>query len=934
MGCPWCRANNADVAGLYVEGGAALVLTCPQCGTELPPQANFCFRCGSPVTGPSAEAEQSTLGLLQRAVERLAPQGYAARLLATRGQVGRERRIVTILFCDVQGSTSLAESLDPEEVVEVMDGAFDVLIPPIYHYEGTVARLMGDAVLAFFGAPIAHEDDPERACLAALEIVDSAKGYAAKLEQDRGIGDFNVRVGIHTGLVVVGEVGSDLRAEYTAMGDAVNLAQRLQCAAEPGDVLISADMQRLIAPLFETEALGPMPLRGRAQPVAVYRVVAARPVQGKPRGIAGLDSPQVGRDAEMTALQAAIGRLRGGQGGIVTIVGEAGVGKSRLVAEAREGVMRQLQGCHPEGTEGSGSSREEKILRFAQNDSRWQAQGKLRFAQNDSRWQAQGRLRFGQSGKKIPFRVASSPLAANGGLAQGRLRFAQNDSRWQAQGKLRFAQNDRRWQAQGRLRFAQNDRRWQAQGKLRFAQNDRRWQAQGRLRFAQNEKILRFAQNDRCGGVQWVEGRCVSYGGGVAYQLWTDVLRHLMSVESDATPDRVRQALQGWVQALCPDGGAAMEAYLANMMALPLQEEEEALLAQRSSEQIQAATFDAMQMLIECTARRQPLVLVCEDIYWSDPTSMALLEQLLPLTEQLPLLLIAVLRPRKEHPSWRIRALAAQRYADRHTDLWLQRLSEGHSQQLLSNLLPMPAVAQIVHQRILEGAEGNPLYVEEITRALIVQGILAQDDSTGQSTLEGDVAEMAIPDTLNGVLTARIDQLPEAAKRVLQMAAVIGRLFSYPILAAIAGLDGPLEPQLMALQEAGLIRERAGRPEREYTFQNELIRQAAYNGLLKQERRVLHRQVAETLERLFPGRVGEPLGLLAHHWERAGEADKAAECRMRAGDRSRTALAKQEAGGRLQGAVPLAHEHDQERHAPQVRAKPGWAQKKPAFGFP
>jgi class 3 adenylate cyclase len=154
-------------------------------------------------------------------VKRLIPSEYAERLLATRGQVQAERRLVTILFSDVKGSTAMAEDLDPEDVMEIMDGAFDVLIEPIYRYEGTLARLMGDAVLAFFGAPIAHEDDPERAIRAALDIIEGAKEYAAKLEEERGIFGFNVRVGINTGLVVVGEVGSDLRVEYTAMGDAM-----------------------------------------------------------------------------------------------------------------------------------------------------------------------------------------------------------------------------------------------------------------------------------------------------------------------------------------------------------------------------------------------------------------------------------------------------------------------------------------------------------------------------------------------------------------------------------------------------------------------------------------------------------------------------------------------------------------------------------------
>jgi len=278
----------------------------------------------------------------------LAPREFAERLLATRGQVSKERRVVTILFSDVKGSTAMAEELDPEDVTEIMEGAFDVLIEPITRYEGALARLMGDGILAFFGAPIAHEDDAERACRAALEILEGAREYAARLEEERGIAGFNVRVGIHTGLVVVGEVGSDLRVEYTAMGDAVNLASRMETAADPGTVLITEDTYRLIAPLFETEALGPMQVRGRTEPVPVYHILVPRAAVGKPRGIVGLESRMVGREAEFGALQGALQHLQAGVGGIVTVVGEAGVGKSRLLAELqRSALLSLIKSCHP-----------------------------------------------------------------------------------------------------------------------------------------------------------------------------------------------------------------------------------------------------------------------------------------------------------------------------------------------------------------------------------------------------------------------------------------------------------------------------------------------------------------------------------------------------------------------------------------------------------
>ena len=246
-----------------------------------------------------------------------------------------ERRIVTMLFCDVSGSTAAAEALDPEEWAEIMNGAFEHLIAPVYRYEGTLARLMGDAILAFFGAPIGHEDDPQRAVLAGLDILKGIAPYREDVKSKWGL-DFNVRVGINTGLVVVGEVGSDLRVEYTALGDAINLASRMEQTAQLGTIQISEDTHKLVAPLFEFEELGGIQVKGKSEPVEAYRVLGPRAKPGRSRGIEGLDSPLVGRDQQVASLRGAVSELRQGRGQIVSLMGEAGLGKSRLIAELRK----------------------------------------------------------------------------------------------------------------------------------------------------------------------------------------------------------------------------------------------------------------------------------------------------------------------------------------------------------------------------------------------------------------------------------------------------------------------------------------------------------------------------------------------------------------------------------------------------------------------
>jgi len=577
-----------------------------------------------------------------------------------------------------------------------------------------------------------------------------------------------VRVGVNTGLVVVGELGSDLRVAYTATGDAINLAARMETAAEPGTILITEATHKPIAPLFETESLGRIEVKGKAEPVAVYRVLAAKDVAGRVRGIAGLESPLVGREAELAVLQEALGRLQAGVGGILTVVGEAGIGKSRLVAEAR--------------------------------------------APSEA--------------------IHESP-------------------------------------------------------------------------------------------VHWVEGRCLSYGSSIAYLLWLDVLRSLLGVTVEDSPEAIRVALHDRVESLCGEGSERVCPYLARLMSLPLENDLASKLDEMDGQILKTNTFRAIETLIDCAANKRPLVLVCEDLHWADPTSIEVLERLLALTDRASVLLICLFRPLKEHGSWRIRETVARDYEHRHTDIWLKPLSASDSAVLVGNLLQVEQLVPRLKEHILEVAEGNPFYVEEVLRALIDQNAIARDDATGRWTATRQVATIPIPETLQGVLMARIDRLQEDTKRVLQMAAVIGRIFLYRVLAAIAEEERRLDQQLCTLQYQEMIRERARTPELEYIFKHELTREAAYNSLLKRDRRTFHRQVAEALERLFPERIQEQLGMLAHHWERAQDTRKATEYLLRAGDQARIAYAHQEAVDFYQRALPLLKERQDYDRAARTCMKLG-----------
>jgi len=246
-----------------------------------------------------------------------------------------ERRPVTVLFADVVGSTSLVESMDPEDWTGIVNEAFDAMSKAIYQYEGTIARLMGDAVLAFFGAPVAHEDDPQRAVRAALRMIRTIDtDLRARVQRERG-SDFRIRAGINTGEVVVGVVGSDLAYEYTAMGDAVNVASRIHSAALPGTLVVTAATYRFVAPVVEAIDRGELDVKGKAGRVRAYEISGMKAAPGRLRGLAGLESPLVGRGGELARLEAAYEVVRAGQGRVACVIGDAGLGKSRLLAELR-----------------------------------------------------------------------------------------------------------------------------------------------------------------------------------------------------------------------------------------------------------------------------------------------------------------------------------------------------------------------------------------------------------------------------------------------------------------------------------------------------------------------------------------------------------------------------------------------------------------------
>lgn len=354
MKCPTCSFDNPPGSRFCENCGQPLEFVCPNCGEAVTPTAKFCRNCGFKLANTQLTPRAAELSRSEslEALRRAAPSSVASKILSARERMEGERKLVTALFTDIVGSTALAERLDPESWAEIVSAAHQIVSQAVYRFEGTIAQLLGDGVLSFFGAPLAHEDDPERAIRAALEIRRAMGEYAAALQADEGVEEFRVRIGINTGLVVVGQIGSDLHMEYLAVGDTVNLAARMQSAAEPNEIMITGNTHRMVPNLFEVEDRGEIHVKGKAEPVHAFCVLAERKGAVRLRGIEGLASPLVGRQREMSTLGRVWTELQQGHGGIVSIIGEAGLGKSRLVTEWREQSQRSGEGHEVRWIEG------------------------------------------------------------------------------------------------------------------------------------------------------------------------------------------------------------------------------------------------------------------------------------------------------------------------------------------------------------------------------------------------------------------------------------------------------------------------------------------------------------------------------------------------------------------------------------------------------
>ena len=331
MRCPTCNTDNQTAAKFCVECGAAFNIPCAKCGFQNPPIAKFCQECGKSLKpGASAQRLRSQNSAAGRELA-IADQGPS---LGPNELTEGERKTVTALFADIKGSMELMEDLDPEEARVIVDPALKLMIDAVHRYDGYIVQSTGDGIFALFGAPVAHEDHPQRALYAALRMQDDMRRFADRLRAEKGM-NLQVRVGANVGEVVVRSIQTGERqAEYTPIGHSTSLASRLQSLANPGSIAISDGLHKLVDGYFALRALGPARIKGSSEPVNVYEVVGLGPLRTRLQRAAGRGLTKfVGRAREMEALRHALERAKAGHGQIVAATAEPGVGKSRLFFE-------------------------------------------------------------------------------------------------------------------------------------------------------------------------------------------------------------------------------------------------------------------------------------------------------------------------------------------------------------------------------------------------------------------------------------------------------------------------------------------------------------------------------------------------------------------------------------------------------------------------
>ena len=717
MQCPQCRFKNPDKMQFCGKCGASLAAVCTTCGFSNPADFAFCGKCG---TALASSRRESPIDFSRP--QSYTPKHLADKILTTRGSIEGERKLVTVLFADVADFTALSKKLDPEEVHQIMDGCFKILMDEIHRHEGAINQFTGDGVMALFGAPVAHEDHARRACHAALNIQKALKGYAERIERECGVA-FKMRVGLNSGPVIVGAIGDDLRMDYTAVGDTTNLAARMESLARPETILASVNTHRLTRDFFEFESMGGLAVKGKEKPQKAFRLIGAGEVATRIGASAAKGLTRfVGRKKSMAAVMEAYDKAESGTGQVLGIVGDAGVGKSRLLLEMRN------------------------VL---------------------------------------------SP-----------------------------------------------------------------------------------------GEYVYLEGQCLHYGGSMAYLPLLDILRSFFNIHEGDREYVLKKRMKETVLELDQTLVRTLSPF---QEVLSLKGDDE-LFDKLDPREKREKTFEAMRDLFIRISQNKPLILVVEDLHWMDRTSNEFLDYLIGWLANTAILLILLYRPEYTH-QWASKSF--------YTQVNLDQLNPSSSTELIKAMLEEGDVAPELKQLILTRASGNPLYMEEFTHTLLENGAIEKKEN--RYVLCRDASDIRVPDTIQGIIAARMDRLEDNIKRTMQVASVIGRDFAFRILQTITGMRAELKSYLLNLQGLEFIYEKKLFPELEYMFKHALTQEVAYNSLLVKRRKEIHEKIGRAIEQIYAERLEEFYEMLAYHYAKGESPEKACHYFKLSGDKATKNYAHREA---------------------------------------
>ena len=618
------------------------------------------------------------------------------------------------MFCDTEGFSTLSEKLGPEKVYSIMDEVFEMLIHKVNEFGGTVNKMTGDGVMALFGAPIALEDAPQRAIRSALAIQREIAKFSDKTKQETGA-PLRMRIGIHTGPVVVGSLGNDLRVEFTAVGDTVNLASRMEGLAEPGTVYVTDETFKLTEGLFRFEALGERQIKGKEAPVKAYRVIApsTRRTRFDVSAERGL-TPLLGRERELELLIDGLDRAKSGRGQAFSIMGEAGVGKSRLLYELRKAIANE--------------------------------------------------------------------------------------------------------------------------------------------------------------DVTFVEGRCLSYSTNVAYHPIIDLLKATYEIHEGDSDDRITEKVKRGLKEQGVDATSTLP-FILEMLSV---KESGIDALGLSPEARKDRTLEALRRIVLKGSEMRPLVVAIEDLHWVDRSSEETFKDMLDAISGAHLLLICTYRPEFVH-TWGTKSY--------HNQVNLNRLSNRETLAMAAYILSTEVMGEDLEELILNKTEGIPFFVEEFMKSLKDLGMIEWRDSGYY--LAKDIQEVAIPSTIQEVIMARVDSLPDGAKSVLQTGSAIGREFSCELIKRVTGIPTPeMTPHLSVLRDSELLYERGIFPQATYIFRHSLTQEVAYDSLLQKKKQEIHERIGQSIEELYPDRLEEFYEMLAHHYSKSENLEKAYQYLKLSGDKA------------------------------------------------